>query len=495
MFLTLIIVVFALLLVYWYLKLKYFTLYGPLPGLAPEFFYGNMRQTGISTRNESIEKVRLELKRRFGDVYQFWRGASRSVVVSNADDVQHILSHRNIYEQGNGHIKTFSLLFQDSLICDIGAKYKRHASVIVPLLRRGKISKHFDLIIDCTDKLLLDRWRLSNKDHIHCDIVDQSKHLIMALFGHIAFNYDLEMPVGNALTQALHDYLAVFRVTADIPTIMGKIYLMFSSKYRESKSTIEQYFDRMIKQEQNDNSESINERAKTSLIGSLVNSMQKDEKMEASKIEDEKKGLSRSEIIHEMLFFLVAGVETTATALSWFIHFVSKYPHVQTKLKAELGDNSFSMDRLDSLVYLDAVIREVLRLRSPSTGTVRTLLMDDRLPATGAQLYKGDQVIIPFYNLQWDTRYWKIDPELFYPERFLDDSLDKNHHPAAFIPFGGGHRQCVGQDLARFELKTIVARLMQCVTFGDGGPDVNSGGHDRQFSVTPKRIGVTISFD
>jgi hypothetical protein len=53
----------------------------------------------------------------------------------------------------------------------------------------------------------------------------------------------------------------------------------------------------------------------------------------------------------------------------------------------------------------------------------------------------------------------------------------------------------VGQDLARFELKTIVARLMHCVTFGDGGSDVNSGGHDQQFSVTPKHIGVTISFD
>jgi cytochrome P450 len=475
--------------------LKYYTLYGPLPGLAPEFFYGNMRQTGISTRNESIEKVRLEMKHKFGDIYQFWMGASCSIVVSNADDVQHILNHRNIYEQGDGHIKIFSLLFQDSLICNTGAKYKRHASVIVPLLRRGKISKHFNLIIECTDKLLLDQWRLSSKDHVHRDIVNQSKHLIMALFGHTAFNYDLEMPVGNALTQALHDYLAVFKTTADIPTIMGKIYLMFSSKYRESKLTIEQYFHRMIEQEQNENNDSIDERSRMSLIGSLVNSMQEDENIEASKNEEEKKGLSRSEIIHEMLFFLVAGVETTATALSWFIYFVSKNPHVQTKLKAELGDNPCSMDRLDSLIYLDAVIREVLRLRSPSTGTVRTLLIDDRLPATGAQLYKGDQVMIPFYNLQWDPRYWKIDPELFYPERFLEDSPDKNHHPAAFIPFGGGHRQCVGQDIARFELKTIVARLMQCVTFGDGGSDVNSGGHDQQFSVTPKHIGVTVSFD
>jgi cytochrome P450 len=317
----------------------------------------------------------------------------------------------------------------------------------------------------------------------------------MALFGHIAFNYDFEMPISNALTQALHDYLDVFHTTLRMPQIMGKIYLKFSSKYREAKLTIEQHFDRIIKQEQNENSESIDDQTRTSLIASLVNSMQKDEKIEALKSEEEKKGLSRSEIIHEMLLFLVAAVETTSTALAWFIHLISKNPRVQTKLKAELADNPHSVDRLDSLVYLDAVIREVLRFGAPSDGTVRTLTMDDRLPASGAQLYKGDQVNIPFYSLQWDARYWKIDPELFYPERFLENSLDKNRHPCAFIPFGGGHRQCVGQDLARFELKTIAARLMQHVTFGDGGPDVNSGEHEERFSVTPKHIGVTISFD
>ncbi|CAF1016470.1 unnamed protein product [Rotaria sordida] len=58
-------------------------------------------------------------------------------------------------------------------------------------------------------------------------------------------------------------------------------------------------------------------------------------------------------------------------------------------------------------------------------------------------------------------------------ERFMGE--DKNHHPYALIPFGSGHRQCIGQDLARFELKVIAARLMQQVTFGDGGPEVNAG--------------------
>ncbi|CAF1110832.1 unnamed protein product [Rotaria sordida] len=197
-----------------------------------------------------------------------------------------------------------------------------------------------------------------------------------------------------------------------------------------------------------------------------------------------------------MLLFLVAGYESTSTALTWFIHHISKHPRVQAKIKAELGDNKnsrLSIEQLDSLVYLDSVIDEVLRFVPPTNGAARTLTSDDQLPESGVQLYRGDQVFIPFYNLTRDKRYWKIDPELFYPERF--DGEDKSHDAYALIPFGGGHRQCIGQDLARLELKAIAARLMQRVTFGDGGSEVNAGGHKQQFTIVPKHIGVTIKYD
>jgi cytochrome P450 len=207
-------------------------------------------------------------------------------------------------------------------------------------------------------------------------------------------------------------------------------------------------------------------------------------------------GLSRSEVLSEMLLFLVAGFETTSTAVAWFIHLVSKYPQVQQKIKAELVDhghtNDLILDRLDSLVYLDCVINEVLRFSPPLIGTFRTLTVNDRLPHSGVQLYKGESVLVSFFGLAYDPRLWSIDPEIFCPERFLSE--DKNHHPYAFIPFGAGHRQCIGQDLARFELKVIIARLMQRVTFRDGGAQVNSGGHWTRITVMPKRIGVTIEF-
>ena len=177
---------------------------------------------------------------------------------------------------------------------------------------------------------------------------------------------------------------------------------------------------------------------------------------------------------------------------------MSKYPQVQQKIKAELVDGDdyqrpLALDRLDSLVYLDAVIDEVLRYTPTSDGTFRTLTVDDRLPESGVQLCKGDEVYISIHNLARDPQNWSIDSDIFYPERFLGGG--KPLHPYAFVPFGSGHRQCIGEALARFELKVIAARLMQYVTFHDGGPQVNTGGQVQTITVMPKNIGVRITFD
>lgn len=201
----------------------------------------------------------------------------------------------------------------------------------------------------------------------------------------------------------------------------------------------------------------------------------------------------------EMLTFLAAGFGTTSTSLSWFIFFMSKNPEVQKKLKEELAEYNgqrFSFEQLDSFVYLDCVLKELLRLVAPILGTTRTLTTNDELSGSGYQLKKGDSVMISFYALARDKRYWAdlYDLNEFHPERFLNDPEHKNNL-SALMAFGGGHRQCMGQDLARLELKVICARLMQFVTFGDGGPVLNAGGYDLTDTNKPKKLGVTITFD
>ena len=95
----------SIVLLYLYVKIRYFTLRGPIPGLSPYTLFGNLIQ-GL-----------LRFKKRFGDVFQFWLGSLHVIIVANINDVQHIFNHRNIYEHGDMFVQRTSVLFPDGLIC------------------------------------------------------------------------------------------------------------------------------------------------------------------------------------------------------------------------------------------------------------------------------------------------------------------------------------------------------------------------------------------
>ncbi|UJR10982.1 hypothetical protein I4U23_015167 [Adineta vaga] len=497
-------VIFFLILFYYYVKRVYFTLYGPIPGLSPQFLLGNLFQTGVIGKNRSFNEIFLDLKSRFGDVFQYWLGPTRIIVISQFEDVQHIYSHRHIYDQGDIFTEKISLVNPYAILCLKGSAFKRHSSIVTPLFRRYKVNAYLDTINDCTDKLL-SRWKNSNDESnkIHLNMIEQCQQLLLSIFGFVAFEYDLQTLDDqynyqrNELTEAFHIHLGAAVYAIQLPMILAKLYLL-NPTYRRAKTIIDRYLNEMIEQELRETSDMRTARKKTSLIASLVASLQQDESIEEKKSEEDKKGLSRAEVIGEMLSFLSAGYSTTSTSLVWFIFFISKYPTIQKKLKDELlqyEQQYLSIEQLDSLVYLDCVLKELFRFIPPVPGTVRTLVTNDQLPSTGFHLYKGEQIFISFYGLNRDARYCpgSIDPNQFYPERFLNKMDEKNKIDST--TFGGGHRQCIGQDFARLELKAICSRLMQHVTFGDGGEQINAGGYKQTDTILPKNIAVTITFD
>ena len=103
-------IVLFLTILYYYVKSVYFTLRGPIPGIPPQFLFGNLLQTGIIWGDDSLSNVLLELKRKFGDVFQYWFTYTRVIVVSSLEDIQHIFTHRNIYDQGDIFIEKLSIV-------------------------------------------------------------------------------------------------------------------------------------------------------------------------------------------------------------------------------------------------------------------------------------------------------------------------------------------------------------------------------------------------
>lgn len=106
---------------YYYFKNVYFTLRGPIPGIPPQFFFGNLLQTGLFSRKTvSIADVILQMKERFGDVYQIWIGSMHLIIINSLEDAQHIFSHRNIYDQGDIFTEKFKLIHPNGIICLTG---------------------------------------------------------------------------------------------------------------------------------------------------------------------------------------------------------------------------------------------------------------------------------------------------------------------------------------------------------------------------------------
>jgi hypothetical protein len=131
----------------------------------------------------------------------------------------------------------------------------------------------------------------------------------LAIFGFIVFDYDLQtleesnINKANKLTQALNDFALIFVETTRLPITISKLYLKLSSQYRRARLTIGECLNQIMEQEQRKTPEQIAEQKRTSLIASLVTSLQQDEKTE-----QEKKGkrLSLTSLnSHSLLFYFL----------------------------------------------------------------------------------------------------------------------------------------------------------------------------------------------
>jgi len=186
--------------------------------------------------------------------------------------------------------------------------------------------------------------------------------------------------------------------------------------------------------------------------------------------------ITREHIYSELMTFLFAGHETTALTLTWAIYHLHRNPAAFLSLLQELDsleDNA--PERLASAPYLKATVQETLRIHPIVTETLRKLkaplqLGEYHLPVGMAV---APATVLAHYNpATYD------DPESFRPERFLE----RSYSPFEYMPFGGGHRRCIGAAFASYEIAIVLGSLLKRFKFElvDTAP------------VVPKRRNVTI---
>nr|XP_049702800.1 cytochrome P450 4d2 [Helicoverpa armigera]WRX06091.1 CYP341B5P [Helicoverpa armigera] len=174
-------------------------------------------------------------------------------------------------------------------------------------------------------------------------------------------------------------------------------------------------------------------------------------------------GYNDMELREEIVLLFVAATDTTTLGASFTSVLLARHPQVQEKVYQELqevfGDSNrpVTADDLTRLKYLDAVIRESLRLYPPGPLLLRRADEDVVLPS-GQTLPKGTGIMLCVFATHRNPRYWGEDAEQFRPERFLDEQL---RHPAAFLAFSYGPRNCIGYRFAMMSMKTVLATLLR----------------------------------
>ncbi|KIL88644.1 hypothetical protein FAVG1_07891 [Fusarium avenaceum] len=178
--------------------------------------------------------------------------------------------------------------------------------------------------------------------------------------------------------------------------------------------------------------------------------------IEASAAEEQK--LSKQELIDITMQVIAAGHETTASALLWTIYALSKSPVVQSRLRDDvlaLEPSMISARAIDELPYLDNVIREALRVYSP-TLTVPWESLED-MTIAGVQIPKGTTVQIVPAMIQLNPEIWGADAEVFKPERWDGETMS----PFAMETFSNGPRICPGKALALLNMKVLLVGMIR----------------------------------
>ena len=170
--------------------------------------------------------------------------------------------------------------------------------------------------------------------------------------------------------------------------------------------------------------------------------------------------LSDENIRYQMVTFLVAGHETTSGLLSFTIYFLLKNPQCLQKAQAEVDQfDQINVDTLNQLKYVDAVLKETLRLQPTAPFIGLRSKEDSAMLPGGYKVNQNDTILVLLTQLHRDPKVWD-QPEEFMPERMLNGGYEKLP-PNAWKPFGNGQRACIGRPFACQESLLTMALILK----------------------------------
>jgi len=379
------------------------------------------------------------LKDAYGDVVAFRLGPERTVLLSHPEHLHEVLvrQHRAFQKGRRGDVSKQWL--GEGLLNSEGARHQRQRRLLQPAFHRQRLAQYATVMTTCAARL-----RQAWQDGDTLDITPAMMRVTLAIAAKTLLDADVEAEataIGQAITTLLQRSP---RVPSPLAPFLRRLPLPSQRRLRRAQAYLDTLIYRLI-----------DERRATGGVTDDVLSMLVDAQTEDGS------PLHPRQIHDEALTLLLAGHETTALALSWTWYLLAQHPDVDTTMQAELqtvlGGRLPTVDDLPNLAYTRMVFTEALRLYPPAW--LMTRRAREEVVIGDYRFSPGTFFFLSPYLMHHDARFFP-DPEAFVPLRRTASS-DAGPARYAYLPFGGGPRQCLGEGFAWMEGLLVLATLAQ----------------------------------
>jgi cytochrome P450 len=373
-------------------------------------------------------------------------GLPPTVLLSHPEDIQEIFTRGySFFDSGETNALLKPFLGDQSLLLLDGQFHQRHKKLLTPSFSSEAIKSYGLSICKITERVI-SQWRKDENINVCAWMREISLRIILQLI------WGVEAEQLSQIKQLTSQWLDIFSSPLKSTVFFFPLLRQNWGKWSPWGRTLElrQQIDEFIYQEINQrrqklNQETIDSNPPIDILSLLLTSQD-----EAGQF------LTDQELRDELITILFAGHETTTAALCWLMYWVHHQPQVRQKLVAELeSGKNLTPYEITKFPYLTAVCQESLRIY-PVILMGEGRILKQPLKLRDYEFMPG-AVFMPCIYLLHHRKELYPNPNQFKPERFLE----KKFTSFEYMPFGGGNRRCLGMNLALFEMKLILATILQ----------------------------------
>uniref|UniRef100_A0A0E0CV02 Cytochrome P450 n=1 Tax=Oryza meridionalis TaxID=40149 RepID=A0A0E0CV02_9ORYZ len=416
---------------------------------------------------------------------RFWLAGFRFFVTCDPDNVRHIFtSNFDNYPKGDVFADMFDVLGGGIFNTD-GERWRRQRNKAQMLMTTPRFRAFVARSsLDKVEKGLLPFLAHVADERKTCDLQDVFTRWSLDATCHLVFGVDPgcldiglpEVPFARAMDDVLRTIFLRHTMPVSFWKTMRWLGIGHEKRNAAARRTVESFVASAIAKHRAD------DESKSRQGGGGGGDKQPVADLLSSFLcDDEIAGSADADVyIRDMAMnLLVAGRDTTSSALSWFFYLLSTNPRVEQKLLQELapiasrkpqlqqgrlfpgngGMVTFDASEVRNLLYLHAALCEAMRLYPPVPLEHKAAVADDVLPS-GHEVMAGDKVLVFYYSMGRMKRVWGKDCREFRPERWITEDGKLRYVPSnKFVAFNSGPRTCLGKEMALVQMKVTAAAM------------------------------------